>query len=278
MILKIFGAIALVILSAILTLFFGDVYVSLKNKFFQDVAGQDPLDNLEVGVTLDYIKSIFGTPPAISREMHGLVEISYASTTQIKPVKADLSGLFEYIYRQEHYLLQIITDSDGTVVAYMVTARDPVFSWGKTLQVEMTTEHNGKLISRLVPASFILGKSSLAFIKNYIPFRIAITRRGPQQRTSYTEASILGGDSREVYIFGTSPAGTRSGNELASIERFFGRDEDSLKWDKEFLEFRQAIIPNTFGATQLFRKGLLEHLLLQNSIGFDYGEVVNLGR
>lgn len=201
-----------------------DVYQKINDVFFQKKA-EDNLNVIYTGTSIKYIESIFGPP--------------------IKETHSEDNKISEYIYSFKKFYLQIVFNSDNTVVLYSVTSKSSDFH----PNIPYLNAPLGENFTRYGQDQHFLysGRSSKFY--------------------EYAEYHYLGnpGNYRNFYL-SYNPSGTDY-QELEQLPDIFN-DKNSPPKKDQLNSFREKNAPNTFAVGDI--NGSPDGIELYFGIGIDY--------
>ncbi|MDD2698455.1 MAG: hypothetical protein PHF17_06635 [Arcobacteraceae bacterium] len=227
--------------------------IGVYQNFIKEKRAEDSLEYLNTGLSIHFIKSIFGVP---------MVEKQYKNL-----------NLFEYIYSFQKFYLQLVYDQNNTVKFYAITSKtedfNPKIPFIKDFKDFMAGEHlvTQNFNKKIKPFTEIrLGKVTFFNLSNSANI---LYSNLSSKNYEYAESIYLAnsGNYRNLYL-AYVPAGYEFCNQCYSKGDFFSSDNESKS---ELLELRKKCKPNTFGIgdvsdsefEQIFRS-------MEITIGIDY--------
>jgi len=281
----------LIIIGSILALFslIGSAYGGIQAlesvrdyievRYFENSILYQKLEKINIGLAIEFAESIIGEPTIVKNMPLQLTD--YTRGEDGRWVDKDYpSGLEDYvqrIYVHEKYFLQIITDSNKSIVSYAITTRDKGFN--PKFPVELITvkkDDSGDIITEPYIENLRIGKMAPIDLKEYKPEHVNIGSWG--QLYFYVEALYFGRPGfYKHYLLGLSHTGYYSDEEMDSkvTDLGFDKKEYSPK-DKEIVDLRKEMVPNTFGVINGYEHKDLFDYFIKEGIGVNYYDIWEL--
>ena len=188
-----------------------DYYVSTigyKKELLKQISG------LNAGVHIDNFKNIFGTP-------------LFVNGTLIK----------EYIFVNNYFYLQAITDSSGTILAYSITIREKNFN----PQIDL-----GPYTSNNISKKIILGETTYLGLADFSDPNEIFSYVGAHNY-HYTEGYYFGNPGKyQTFIFSTNESGYNKEDHTDLLPL---NSNDATISNSKIKEFRSEETINTYTVT-----------------------------
>lgn len=209
----------------------GHLYGYTKSVFFENVAIYEALDKINTGVSTEYVEQFVGRP-----------------TITVRLPIPPLAHYTERIYAHKKYFLRTVTDLEGVVLFYSVTARDADFEPRVPLELYELNENSEEIA---VIKNLRLGKFSFPDLVDDPVF----ARFDFSSKLFYYNETFYFGNPGfyKHYIFEFSNSGccidrqphSRIGaTQLLDATREFKNSEGA----RQILQtYRTGLHPNTFG-------------------------------
>jgi len=236
-------------------------YIDTKRSTARDL--QEQFEKLDVGTSLEFVKSIFGEP-FIDRILSESDYWSLSNDSVVVDETRPLIGNYkENIFIHTAYYLQTITDPEGKLALYSITLRD------KTLKLSISEmQFEGS-------EAGLLGKTSFDKICDYL--ENGFTWWG--MHYSYSERCYFGKAGKyNDYIFSASPYGIWQGE----IPK--NKDEDDVygqlvplllsyigesipRDNPDLVSLRAKLVPNTITVIgrDTYREELIDYIFFYGS-------------
>ncbi len=228
--------IVLIILSSIITISEGG---SILLRYYQETVGykhqlQEEIYKLSAETNIDYFKSILGGPVFVN----GL--------------SLDKR---EYIFVNQYFYAQVITDKEGKSLAYSITTRSKDFnpkitllSGGSTYEPSTGEEKSSEL-------SIFLGKTNFSELDQLFGEPIYFTYVGAHNFFYSEEYSFGNPGNYQSFIFSINESGYLDIPEIPDSFFEFQPKQSISSSDHEVERFRSGAEINTFTITAPFVKG-----------------------
>lgn len=217
----------------------------INNMLFQNRTIVAKLEKIDTELNVNFTDKLLGTP-VIQRPL-GITE--------------KLINLNERIYTHKKYFVHIISDKDGSILAYSIIIKD------KSLRPHIPIGISNQELK--------LGQIKLTDL-NSEPYKISMDISS--KYIWYTEAHYFGylGNYRD-YLFGYSPDGCTIGEylDVNLIAKFVFEEKDNIN-NPEVIRFREEVMPNSFTVISTKAEDYLKEDLIDGMIGPDYYDVRNL--
>lgn len=203
------------------------------------------LNSLAVDVDIDKFHQLLGEPAA--KKQREIVDVTMTIRRHARPKKVEERFTYtDYLYTNDHFYVQAVTDEAGKVGMYSITAKNSDYQ--PTLQTVM-----GKPIH--------LGKTVYA---DFSPTarKIAADFSGGADKPSYYEVVVSGFEDPKVAVVSTNPLGTPgkvgklSAENGETLIKWFSLAGNDFPLNEEHDEFRKNTTINTYTAVAPWFRGV----------------------